>query len=150
MKIGVETRRRITTGAKEAGEAKCMRIWVGECLADTEAQLNLHKAINGPDDRSLFPETDDLHEPLGEPPESLGYLWQYNAELLPEGALVARTVRPNLRHLPFGLLIRATAGSYCVRYGLPHVLLQQSTHDLRRVYIGHLCRDWPGQAWLRA
>lgn len=68
----------IHTGAEESGEAKRMRIWVEERLADIEAQINLHKAINGPDGRSLFPETDDLHDPLGEPPEPQGYLWQYN------------------------------------------------------------------------
>ncbi|MDY0885439.1 hypothetical protein ACFPL7_12130 [Dongia soli] len=63
---------------EQSGEARRMRIWVQERLADIEAHINLQKAINGPDEKSLFPETDDLHDPLGEPAEPQGDFWQYN------------------------------------------------------------------------
>jgi hypothetical protein len=49
--------------------------WVKERLADIEAQITLKTAITGPDGKSLFPAVDDLHDPLGEPPEPQGYFW---------------------------------------------------------------------------
>ncbi len=63
------------TDTERSAEARRMLIWVEERLADIEAQVTLRKAIVGPDGKSLFPETDDLHDPLGEPPEPQGYFW---------------------------------------------------------------------------
>lgn len=61
------------SGADQSAEASRMLLWVRERLADIEAHINLRQGIAGPDGGSLFPEEDDLHDPLGEPPEARGY-----------------------------------------------------------------------------
>jgi len=63
------------TAVDQPGEAGRMLYWVKERLADIDAQITLKTAILGPDGKSLFPAVDDLHDPLGEPPEPQGYFW---------------------------------------------------------------------------
>lgn len=63
-------------GAKgdSATERGRMLAWAQARLADLEARINLDAAFAQIEGKSLFPETDELHDPLGEPPEPR-YYW---------------------------------------------------------------------------
>jgi hypothetical protein len=56
-----------------ATERGRMLAWAQARLADLEALVNLDAAFARIEGKSLFPETDDLHDPLGEPPEPRHY-----------------------------------------------------------------------------
>lgn len=60
--------------ADPATERGRMLVWAQERLADLEARINLDTAFGRIEGQSLFPETDELHDPLGEPPEPK-YYW---------------------------------------------------------------------------
>lgn len=46
-----------------------MLIWAKARLSNLEARIDLDAAFSQIDGKSLFPETDDLYDPLGDPPE---------------------------------------------------------------------------------
>ena len=50
-----------------------MLIWAGARLADLDARTTVQAAATLIDGKALFPEADDLKDPLGDPPESPGY-----------------------------------------------------------------------------
>jgi hypothetical protein len=52
-----------------------MLLWAKNRLADLEMRTTVDAASAELDGMALFPEVDELHDPLGDPPERKGYLW---------------------------------------------------------------------------
>lgn len=52
-----------------------MLLWARERLDDLERRTTVDAAAVELKGKSLFPEVDELHDPLGDPPEPRGYYW---------------------------------------------------------------------------
>ena len=52
-----------------------MLLWAKNRLDDLERRTTVDAASAELDGMALFPEVDELHDPLGDPPERKGYLW---------------------------------------------------------------------------
>lgn len=61
--------------AETSTELGRMLIWARERLAHLERRTTVDAAAVELKGKSLFPEVDELHDPLGDPPEPKGYYW---------------------------------------------------------------------------
>lgn len=63
------------TAADHATELGRMLIWARARLTHLESCTTVDAAAVELDGKALFPEMDELHDPLGDPPEPKGYFW---------------------------------------------------------------------------
>lgn len=61
--------------ADQSTELGRMLLWAKDRLADLEKRTTVDAASVELDGKALFPEVDELHDPLGDPPEPKGYPW---------------------------------------------------------------------------